>query len=144
MYLHGHAFVGVGRFMTALSFDVSTYMMLHHLQPTGDQKKVRGDLTTVALWFGSMTQLTGALYKRFPTIEMKGLLNFLTNALMKRSSLDLFILQASANHGRLSVCCPSVFVLGPSPRPLIGLCLCNSDFVAPVVPTMPLLIRWVP
>ena len=79
--------------MTALCFDVATYMVLHHLQPSGDQKKVRGDMTTVAQWFGAMTQLTGALYKRYPAIEMKGLLNFITSALLKRSSQDLFILQ---------------------------------------------------
>ena len=79
--------------MTAMSFDVMTYMVLHHLQPSGDQKKVKGDLTTVAPWFCSMTQLTGSLYKRYPSLEMKGLLNFLTNALLKRSPHDLFILQ---------------------------------------------------
>ncbi len=79
-----------------LSFDVSTFMVLHHLRPTGDQKKVKSDLTTVASWFSAMAQLIGSLYRRYPMLEIRGLLSHLVNALHKKSPHELFVLQVCA------------------------------------------------
>ncbi len=79
--------------MTALSFDVATYVLLQHLNPTPAVNKVISDLTTVAPWFNAMSVLVGTFYRRYPMLEMKGLLNYLGNALLRRSTFDLFALR---------------------------------------------------
>lgn len=79
--------------MTGLSFDVATYVLLSHLNPYPAFPKVQSDNITPAPWYSAMGAMVGKLYKRFPLLELRGLLNSLVTGLLKGSSFDLYLLQ---------------------------------------------------
>ena len=79
--------------MTALSFDVGTYVLLSHLNPYPTHSKVQPDNITPSPWYSAMGGLVGKFYKRYPLLELRGLVNSLVTGLLNGSTFDLYLLQ---------------------------------------------------
>jgi hypothetical protein len=76
--------------MTALSFDVASYLLLSHLSPYPALSKVQSDNITPSPWFSAMGLLIGTMYKRYPHMEIRGLMNLFVNSLRNRAVFDLY------------------------------------------------------
>jgi hypothetical protein len=82
------------KFSTELSKDVMAYSLVSQLKKgsNGDAKLKKGD-THFSQWFSALTKFIATFYCRYPTTELKGLLNYLLQRLSVGDSLDLLVLK---------------------------------------------------
>lgn len=82
------------KFSTELSKDVMAYSLVSQLKKgsSGDAKLKKGD-THFSQWFSALTKFIATYYCRYPTTELKGLLNYLLQRLSIGDSLDLLVLK---------------------------------------------------
>jgi len=84
--------VDMMKYLTAMSFDVLTYIILSHLaSPT--KERLKDDGLSVSLWMQSLSSFCGNLYKKYPTIELQGLLEYIANTLKSGQSLQLLLMR---------------------------------------------------
>ena len=80
------------RYLTPMSFDVLTFIILSHLaSPQKTQMKTDG--LNVSMWMQSLSSFCGNLYKKYPLIELVGLLQYVANTLKSGTSLQLLLLR---------------------------------------------------
>ena len=73
------------RYLTPMSFDVLTFIILSHLaSPQKTQMKTDG--LNVSMWMQSLSSFCGNLYKKYPSIELVGLLQYIANTLKSGTS----------------------------------------------------------
>ena len=82
------------KFSTELARDVMAYSLVSQLKKgsNGDAKLKKGD-THFSQWFSALTKFIATFYCRYPTTELKGLLNYLLQRLSIGDSLDLLVLR---------------------------------------------------
>ena len=67
--------VDMMKYLTPMSFDVLSYIVLSHLaSPT--KERLKDDGLNVSLWMQSLSSFCGNLYKKYPSIELVGLLQY--------------------------------------------------------------------
>jgi len=81
------------KFMSVLSLDVMGYCLLVNLGGEGEKRnKLKDDGVNAAQWLSSLETFTGAFYKRFQDVELRGLLAYLTRRLHEGYTLELGVL----------------------------------------------------
>jgi len=80
------------KYLTPMSFDVLTYMLLSHLS-SPSKTRLKEDGLNVSLWMQSLSSFCGNLYKKYPGIELVGLLQYITNTLKSGQGLQLLVLR---------------------------------------------------
>ena len=80
------------KYLTPMSFDVLSYMLLAHLSDP-EKTRLKSDGLNVSLWMQSLSSFCGNLYKKYPTIELVGLLQYIANTLKSGQSLQLLVLR---------------------------------------------------
>jgi THO complex subunit 2 len=78
------------KFLTPLAFDVLAFQLVAYLCRSKDRLKEDG--TNVSKWLQSLSIFTGLLFKKYPTTELQGLLQYIISKLKLGHSLDLNIL----------------------------------------------------
>ncbi|WWD16138.1 hypothetical protein CI109_100563 [Kwoniella shandongensis] len=88
----GQAIVDAGRYMTQLSFDVATFVMLDTLS---DDRAMRLNETGtgVALWLERLSKFVGDFNRRYANMDLDPVLQYIMNRLMRGHSGDLIILE---------------------------------------------------
>ena len=75
-----------------MSFDVLSFTILTHLaSPT--KTRLKDDGLNVSLWMQSLSSFCGNLYKKYPSVELVGVLQYITNTLKSGQSLQLLLLR---------------------------------------------------
>ena len=80
------------KYLTPLSFDVLSFELLVHLSDP-DKVRLKDDGLNVSLWMQSLSSFCGNLYKKYPNIELLGLLQYIANTLKSGNSLQLLLLR---------------------------------------------------
>ena len=84
--------VDMMKYLTHMSFDTLTYIILSHLASTS-KDRLKDDGLHVSLWMQSLSSFCGNLYKKHPNIELVGLLQYIANTLKSGQSLQLLLLR---------------------------------------------------
>ena len=77
------------KYMSELSYDVLSFILIDKLASSRD--KLKGDGINISGWLQSLAIFAGTFYRRYPTTELGGLLQYLTNCLEAKRSLDLIV-----------------------------------------------------
>jgi len=77
------------KYMSELSYDVLSFVLIDKLASPRD--KLKGDGVNISSWLQSLAIFTGTFYRRYPATELGGLLQYLTNCLEAKRSLDLIV-----------------------------------------------------
>lgn len=80
------------KYLSPMTFDVLTFVILANLSDP-DKTRLKDDGLNVSLWMQSLSSFAGNLYKRHPTIELVGLLQYIANTLKSGQSLQLLVLR---------------------------------------------------
>ncbi|OCF36409.1 hypothetical protein I316_01658 [Kwoniella heveanensis BCC8398] len=88
----GQAIVDAGRYMTQLSFDVATFVMLDTLSDDRAQR-LNETGTGVALWLERLSKFVGDFNRRYANMDLDPVLQYIINRLMRSHSGDLIILE---------------------------------------------------
>ncbi|WVQ98958.1 hypothetical protein IAU59_006090 [Kwoniella sp. CBS 9459] len=88
----GQAIVDAGRYMTQLSFDVATFVMLDTLSDDRAQR-LNETGTSVALWLERLSKFVGDFNRRYANMDLDPVLQYIMNRLMRGHSGDLIILE---------------------------------------------------
>ncbi|WWD09899.1 hypothetical protein V865_008028 [Kwoniella europaea PYCC6329] len=88
----GQAIVDAGRYMTQLSFDVATFVMLDTLSDDRAQR-LNETGTGVALWLERLSKFVGDFNRRYTNMDLGPVLQYIINRLMRGQSGDLIILE---------------------------------------------------
>jgi THO complex subunit 2 len=89
------------RFVTPLSLDVLGFCVLGRLSGSGvsaggagvNRSRLKEDGVNVSQWLQSLESFTGALYKRFPFLELRGILSYIMNRLKDGHVMELGVLR---------------------------------------------------
>lgn len=60
---------------------------------SASRSKLKSDGVNVSQWLQGLATYTGAFYRRFPNVELQGLLLYLANRIKDSESLDLLVLR---------------------------------------------------
>ncbi|WWC89783.1 uncharacterized protein L201_004709 [Kwoniella dendrophila CBS 6074] len=88
----GQAIVDAGRYMTQLSFDVATFVMLDTLSDDRAQR-LNETGTGVALWLERLSKFVGDFNRRYTNMDLGPVLQYIINRLMRGQAGDLIILE---------------------------------------------------
>ena len=72
------------KYLTPMSFDVLSFVILSHLA-SPSKTQLKDDGLNVSLWMQSLSSFCGNLYKKYPSIELVGLLQYIANTLSRGS-----------------------------------------------------------
>ena len=83
------------KFVSLLSLDVMGFCLVHSLFLSSDniKSKVKQDGVNAAQWLSSIETFCGAFYKKFPHVEIRGILSFLCQQLSKGDLMELGVLR---------------------------------------------------
>jgi len=84
------------QFVTSLSLDVLGFCVLSRLSGSMggvNRSRLKEDGVNVSQWLQSLESFTGAFYKRFPFIEMRGILSYLMRRLKDGHVMELGVLR---------------------------------------------------
>ena len=84
--------VDMMKYITPMSFDVVAYTLLSQLA-SPSKAQLKDDGLNVSLWMQSLSSFCGNLYKKYPHIELVGLLQYVTQTLKSGQSLQLLLLR---------------------------------------------------
>ncbi|WVN86680.1 uncharacterized protein L203_101852 [Cryptococcus depauperatus CBS 7841] len=88
----GEAIVDAGRYMTQLSYDVATFVMLDTL--ADDRAQRLNEMGTgVALWLERLSKFVGDFNRRYINMDLNPVLQYIINRLMRGHSGDIIILE---------------------------------------------------
>ena len=87
--------VGSLAISTSLSRDVMAYCICTHLERDKDKEnsRVREGETSVSSAFSLLSKFIANFYRRFPTVEIKGLLHYLVKRCEEGNSIELLVLK---------------------------------------------------
>ncbi|CAI5743498.1 unnamed protein product [Peronospora destructor] len=78
------------KFVTPLGMDVLSFVLVSEL--SRPQKSMKVDGTHVSLWLTSLANFSGSFYRKYPNVELAGLLQYLIKRLENWTSVDLIVL----------------------------------------------------
>uniref|UniRef100_M4BIW0 THO complex subunit 2 n=1 Tax=Hyaloperonospora arabidopsidis (strain Emoy2) TaxID=559515 RepID=M4BIW0_HYAAE len=78
------------KFVTPLGMDVLSFVLVSEL--SRPQKSMKPDGTNVSLWLTSLANFSGSFYRKYPNVELAGLLQYLIQRLKSWASVDLVVL----------------------------------------------------
>ncbi|CEG37686.1 KEKE-like motif-containing transcription regulator (Rlr1)/suppressor of sin4 [Plasmopara halstedii] len=78
------------KFVTPLGMDVLSFVLVSEL--ARPQKSMKADGTHVSLWLSSLANFSGSFYRKYPNVELSGLLQYLIQRLLSWASVDLIVL----------------------------------------------------
>ncbi|KAG6622161.1 THO complex subunit 2 [Phytophthora cinnamomi] len=78
------------KFVTPLGMDVLSFVLVSELSRS--QKSMKSDGTHVSLWLTSLANFSGSFYRKYPNVELAGLLQYLIQRLQSWASVDLIVL----------------------------------------------------
>ena len=90
--------VDVLRYISKLSKDMLSFILIDKI--ASPRPKLKGDGTNISDWLRYLSIFAGNLYRRFPTIEIDGMVQHVLNCLKTKRSLDLIVLREMV--GRMS------------------------------------------
>ena len=77
--------------LSPLSFDILAFCVVDKL--SASRRKLKSDGTNVSSWLHSLSVFTGTFFRRYPFVEHRGVLQYVTNILEEKESVDLVILK---------------------------------------------------
>ncbi|KAG7391080.1 THO complex subunit 2 [Phytophthora pseudosyringae] len=78
------------KFVTPLGMDVLSFVLVSEL--SRPQKSMKSDGTHVSLWLTSLANFSGSFYRKYPNVELAGLMQYLIQRLQNWASVDLIVL----------------------------------------------------
>lgn len=78
------------KFITPLGMDVLSFVLVSELSKSGQSMKSDG--TNISLWLASLANFSGSFYRKYPNVELAGLLQYLIQRLQNWESVDLVVL----------------------------------------------------
>ncbi|KAL3684910.1 hypothetical protein R1sor_002932 [Riccia sorocarpa] len=80
------------KYLTQLEYDVLEYVVIERLAQ-GGREKLKDDGLNVSDWLQSLASFWGHLCKKYPSMELRGLFQYLVNQLKKGEGIELVVLQ---------------------------------------------------
>ncbi|CCI48802.1 unnamed protein product [Albugo candida] len=78
------------KFVTPLGMDVISFVLVSELSKS--RQSMKADGTNVSLWLASLASFSGSFYRKYPNVELVGLLQYLIQRLQNWESVDLIVL----------------------------------------------------
>ncbi|CAA0814725.1 THO complex subunit 2 [Striga hermonthica] len=80
------------KYLTQLEYDVLEYVVIERLAQ-GGREKLKDDGLNLSDWLQSLASFWGHLCKKYPSMELRGLFQYLVNQLKKGNGIELVLLQ---------------------------------------------------
>ncbi|XP_077241157.1 THO2 isoform X2 [Tasmannia lanceolata] len=80
------------KYLTQLEYDVLEYVVIERLAQ-GGREKLKDDGLNLSDWLQSLASFWGHLCKKYPSMELRGLFQYLVNQLKKGKGIELVLLQ---------------------------------------------------
>lgn len=80
------------KYLTQLEYDVLEYVVIERLAQ-GGRDKLKDDGLNLSDWLQSLASFWGHLCKKYPSMELRGLFQYLVNQLKKGKGIELLLLQ---------------------------------------------------
>ncbi|ONK75341.1 uncharacterized protein A4U43_C03F15830 [Asparagus officinalis] len=80
------------KYLTQLEYDVLEYVVIERLAQ-GGREKLKDDGLNLSDWLQSLASFWGHLCKKYPSMELRGLFQYLVNQLKKGVGIELVLLQ---------------------------------------------------
>ncbi|XP_071702863.1 THO complex subunit 2 [Rutidosis leptorrhynchoides] len=80
------------KYLTQLEYDILEYVVIERLVQSG-REKLKDDGLNLSDWLQSLASFWGHLCKKYPSMELRGLFQYLVNQLKKGSGIELVLLQ---------------------------------------------------
>lgn len=80
------------KYLTQLEYDVLEYVVIERLAQ-GRREKLKDDGLNLSDWLQSLASFWGHLCKKYPSMELRGLFQYLVNQLKKGVGIELVLLQ---------------------------------------------------
>ncbi|XP_068661475.1 THO complex subunit 2-like isoform X2 [Aristolochia californica] len=80
------------KYLTQLEYDVLEYVVIERLAQ-GGREKLKDDGLNLSDWLQSLACFWGHLCKKYPSMELRGLFQYLVNQLKKGTGIELVLLQ---------------------------------------------------
>ncbi|MCO5571108.1 hypothetical protein L7F22_024840 [Adiantum nelumboides] len=80
------------KYLTQLEYDILEYVVIERLAQ-GGRDKLKEDGLNLSDWLQSLASFWGHLCKKYPSMELRGLFQYLVNKLKKGEGIELLVLQ---------------------------------------------------
>ncbi|XP_051144438.1 THO complex subunit 2 isoform X2 [Andrographis paniculata] len=80
------------KYLTQLEYDILEYVVIERLAQSG-REKLKDDGLNLSDWLQSLASFWGHLCKKYPSMELRGLFQYLVNQLKKGNGIELVLLQ---------------------------------------------------
>eukprot|EP00249_Psilotum_nudum_P020964 c27916_g1_i1 orf=2-757(-) len=80
------------KYLTQLEYDVLEYVVIERLAQ-GGREKLKEDGLNLSDWLQSLASFWGHLCKKYPSMELRGLFQYLVNQLKRGEGIELVVLQ---------------------------------------------------
>ncbi|XP_011629407.1 THO complex subunit 2 isoform X2 [Amborella trichopoda] len=80
------------KYLTQLEYDILEYVVIERLAQ-GGREKLKDDGLNLSDWLQSLASFWGSLCKKYPSMELRGLFQYLVNQLKKGNGIELILLQ---------------------------------------------------
>ncbi|CAA2963416.1 THO complex subunit 2 [Olea europaea subsp. europaea] len=80
------------KYLTQLEYDILEYVVIERLAQ-GGREKLKDDGLNLSDWLQSLASFWGHLCKKYPSMELRGLFQYLVNQLKKGYGIELVLLQ---------------------------------------------------
>ncbi|CAN6478957.1 unnamed protein product [Victoria cruziana] len=80
------------KYLTQLEYDMLEYVVIERLAQ-GGREKLKDDGLNLSDWLQSLASFWGHLCKKYPSMELRGLFQYLVNQLKKGNGIELILLQ---------------------------------------------------
>lgn len=80
------------KYLTQLEYDILEYVVIERLAQ-GGRDKLKDDGVNLCDWLQSLASFWGHLCKKYPSMELRGLFQYLVNQLKKGKGIELVLLQ---------------------------------------------------
>eukprot|EP00250_Pteridium_aquilinum_P010635 c19529_g1_i1 orf=214-5961(+) len=80
------------KYLTQLEYDILEYVVIERLAQ-GGRDKLKDDGLNLSDWLQSLASFWGHLCKKYPSMELRGLFQYLVNKLRKGEGIELVVLQ---------------------------------------------------
>ncbi|OMO88902.1 hypothetical protein CCACVL1_08125 [Corchorus capsularis] len=80
------------KYLTQLEYDILEYVVIERLAQ-GGRDKLKDDGINLSDWLQSLASFWGHLCKKYPSMELRGLFQYLVNQLKKGQGIELLLLQ---------------------------------------------------
>ncbi|XP_047974285.1 THO complex subunit 2 isoform X2 [Salvia hispanica] len=80
------------KYLTQLEYDILEYVVIERLAQ-GGREKLKDDGLNLSDWLQSLASFWGHLCKKYPSMELRGLFQYLVNQLKRGNGIELVLLQ---------------------------------------------------